>query len=1106
MFRGLFALNTARDLAMQRRNIWFIIAGLTSVWLFAGGTRADLPKVGRAHIRRVALAVAMLMVSHLFVAVCRPASGQEVAKDAKAALKERDRLADQVRKLQAAGKLAEAITTAEAMLAIERTVLPADHDDVIGSLNWLGELHADAEEFAAAKAAQQEALAILSKRYGNSYWKATDARLALEDVERRAGMTRERRKKLAEAAHLNEEVEVLYQARRISQAMNPARRALAMNKEMLGERHPQYATSLNNLAWLLESQGDRAAARPLYETALAIRKEVLGERHPHYAQSVENLAYLLNSQGDYAAAQPLYAKALAIRKELLGERHPDCVQSLENLAGVLGRVAHLSMEHQDFAAAKAAQQEALDVLSKGYGKSHWKVTDARMTLEDVERRAGMTPDQKQKWTNADRLNSEAFALYQANRFGEALESVRRAAALLKEVLGELHPAYATSLNNLASVLESQGDYAAARLLYEKALGIYKKVLGERHPAHATSLNSLAVLLSKQGDYAAARPLLEQAVAIYREVLAERHPAYATSLNNLAAVLESQGEDAAARPLLEQALAINKEVLGERDPVYATSLANLALLLASQVDYAGARPLLEQAVAINREVLGERHPGYATSLGNLALLLSKQGDYAAASPRLEQAVAINREVLGERHPAYATSLNNLGVLLQRQGDHAAARLLYEHALAIGKEELGERHPDHAAGLDNLAGLLASQGDYASARPLYEQALAIRKGVLGERHPAYTTSLNNLALLLASQGDYAAAAPLYEKALAINKAVQGERHPDYALNLSNLGALLHSQGDYARAAPLLKQALEITEGNLALAAAAQSERQQLAMALDLRDQLDAYLSLAPLAKLSLGDTYRYVLGSKGAVFERHRRQRAMRRRFQADSQSQAAQRFADYEQTVNQLATLALTTPDPKQAKVWREKLAGLARRKDELEAELARLDAGFSSEQAAAGRTPEQLQAALPLGTALVDLLVYTAFQPLAQGKGEFQTERRLVAFVVQRDRPIARIDLGPIAPIFKAIDDWRRILVAGKTAPTASDPAIALRRLIWDPVESHLDGIASVVVSPDGALGQVPLAALPGKEPNRYLIEERSMAVVPVPRMLGLAATSAAPR
>ena len=59
------------------------------------------------------------------------------------------------------------------------------------------------------------------------------------------------------------------------------------------------------------------------------------------------------------------------------------------------------------------------------------------------------------------------------------------------------------------------------------------------------------------------------------------------------------------------------------------------------------------------------------------------------------------------------------------------------------------------------------------------------------------------------------------------------------------------------------------------------------------------------------------------------------------------LAHYEQTVKQLATLALATPDPKQAPAWREKLADLARSKDEIEAELTRLDASFRAVKAEA---------------------------------------------------------------------------------------------------------------------------------------------------------------
>src|SRR5439155_9964883 len=42
----------------------------------------------------------------------------------------------------------------------------------------------------------------------------------------------------------------------------------------------------------------------------------------------------------------------------------------------------------------------------------------------------------------------------------------------------------------------------------------------------------------------------------------------------------------------------------------------------------------------------------------------------------------------------------------------------------------------------------------------------------------------------------------------------------------------------------------------------------------------------------------------------------------------------------------------------------------------------------------------------------------------------------------------------------------------------------------------TLLVSPDAMLGLFPLAALPGKNPDTFLIEERAVAVVPVPQLL----------
>jgi tetratricopeptide (TPR) repeat protein len=58
--------------------------------------------------------------------------------------------------------------------------------------------------------------------------------------------------------------------------------------------------------------GDYARAEPLLREAREIRKKALGEAHPHYADSLDNLAWLYVSTGEYARAEPLLRQALAV--------------------------------------------------------------------------------------------------------------------------------------------------------------------------------------------------------------------------------------------------------------------------------------------------------------------------------------------------------------------------------------------------------------------------------------------------------------------------------------------------------------------------------------------------------------------------------------------------------------------------------------------------------------------------------------------------------------------------------------------------------------------------------------------------------------------------
>ncbi|MEG3440445.1 tetratricopeptide repeat protein, partial [Pannus brasiliensis CCIBt3594] len=79
---------------------------------------------------------------------------------------------------------------------------------------------------------------------------------------------------------------------------------------------------LNNLAYLYRETGRYGEAEPLYRQALEMRKRLLGEEHPDVATSLNNLAYLYRETGRYGEAEPLYRQALEMGKRLLGEEHP----------------------------------------------------------------------------------------------------------------------------------------------------------------------------------------------------------------------------------------------------------------------------------------------------------------------------------------------------------------------------------------------------------------------------------------------------------------------------------------------------------------------------------------------------------------------------------------------------------------------------------------------------------------------------------------------------------------------------------------------------------------------------------------------------------------
>jgi CHAT domain-containing protein/Tfp pilus assembly protein PilF len=886
----------------------------------------------------------------------------------------------------------------------------------------------------------------------------------------------ERARRLQERDRYFEEANRLAKAGKRDEAAAAFDKKLAIEREVLGDLHEEVVKSLQRRARTREESQEWEKARADLEEVHAIREHQQDRKAwriadgrralvdfdrraampPDHrlrlrrADSLIQMAVAQSRQGKYEAAKAAVLESLGIRKEILGEDHLDYAISLSSLARL-----HLAMG--DYARAEPLCRQITEIAKKALGEDHPQYASSLNNLATLYRMMG------------DHARAEPLA--------------RQALEIQKTATGENHLEYATTLHNLALLYEAMGDYARAEPLARQALELTKKALGVHHPDYAQSLDNLAGLHLAMGDYARAEPLRREALELTKKALGESHPEHATSLNNLAMLYWAMGDYARAEPLSRQALEITKKALGEGHPQYATNLANLALLYQAMGDYARAEPLARQALEIRKKALGEGHPEYATALGNLAELYRAMGDFARAEMLCRQALETTKKALGEGHPQYAANLGNLATLYWAMGDYARAEPLCRQVRDIWKNTLGVDHPHYATSLTHLALLYQAMGDHARAEPLLRQALEIRKKALGESHPEYATSLNNLAGLYQALGDHARAEPLFRQALELTKKALGEGHPHYASRLNNLAGLYWAMGDDARARLLLSESLEKGARFLRTTSAGLGERQRLRLFANQRRALDAFLTVTPKDGPGIADVYRHVLEWKGAAEAQQAEDRLVR-------DQPALRPILDQLAPIRaRLAHLALTTPTRSQRASWRKQFDALRDQKENLEADLARRSAEFRREEQARQLGPEELAAALPDEAALIDLVGYAHYSLPAGGKGRFQMEPRLIAFVVRRGKPVALVPLGAARPIEEAVIAWRRALKE-HNAGARDAAAVELGRRVWEPLRPQLGDARTVLVAPDGRLSAFPFAALPGRKPGSYLVEDLAIGYV----------------
>ena len=104
-----------------------------------------------------------------------------------------------------------------------------------------------------------------------------------------------------------------------------------LTDQALKRMDEQAAKLSSNLGYYLGTIADYSGAQLYFEEALKIRRNVLGEEHPDTASSLDSLGTLLKAMGKYEGARSYFEQALKIRRKVQGKEHPHTATSFNNL-------------------------------------------------------------------------------------------------------------------------------------------------------------------------------------------------------------------------------------------------------------------------------------------------------------------------------------------------------------------------------------------------------------------------------------------------------------------------------------------------------------------------------------------------------------------------------------------------------------------------------------------------------------------------------------------------------------------------------------------------------------------------------------------------------
>ena len=359
-----------------------------------------------------------------------------------------------------------------------------------------------------------------------------------------------------------------------------------------------------------------------------------------------------------------------------------------------------------------------------------------------------------------------------NKYEESLNYGLQAEKVFDFLKEDNNPIYGYNLGIIAECYHNLFNYQEALIYGERTIENFEKTLGRDHSDYFLSLTNYTKYNLFAENY---ELVVKDGLDILNQIkqILGKNQQYILMLHFLAEGFYEMANFSEAIKVGIEALKILEENDKKNDSLYLMISSNLIKYHIANGDYAHS---IKIGTEILNSIITSNEPDISRIfiLGNLAISYSRIGNFAEAIIIENNAIELCKTILGEDHPEYVTLIANQANNYFYNRNYQDALNLGKKALVIRKKILGEDNLDYANSLNNLASYKNFIGDYESSLAYGTKAADIQKKIVGCNHPYYAITLSNLAKTYLQLGNLLEAINKQHSALKIFQDLYGNDH--------------------------------------------------------------------------------------------------------------------------------------------------------------------------------------------------------------------------------------------------------------------------------------------------------------------------------------------